>query len=194
MQPANLGNGSNPGHRARQPRRVRARRLFTLCSHARRIRLRPGRRPPLRGFHGVGRAGDGCPNGLYEEAKLVLLGKDLPFCSEERVLVHGGAGGVGSIAIQFLKSWGVEKIVATCSADRFDLGRLPIISYSFELVKSLGAHPIDYRAQNVTDQIIAEGPFEVILSCVDSDLSRWSDKVISLELNIFSSLDTRNLA
>ena len=69
------------------------------------------------------------------------------------------------MAIQLLKAWGMDKVVATCSLD------------SFELVKSLGAIPVDYRSQNVTDQIIDQGPFEVILSCVDSDLSRWSDKV-----------------
>ena len=32
-----------------------------------------------------------------------------------RVLIHGGSGGMGSAAIQMLKAWGAEKVVATCS-------------------------------------------------------------------------------
>lgn len=36
----------------------------------------------------------------------------------ERVLIHGGSGGLGTMAIQMLKAWGTEKVVATCSSDR----------------------------------------------------------------------------
>uniref|UniRef100_A0A1I7XR60 ADH_zinc_N domain-containing protein n=1 Tax=Heterorhabditis bacteriophora TaxID=37862 RepID=A0A1I7XR60_HETBA len=83
----------------------------------------------------------------------------------ERVLIHGGSGGLGTMAIQMLKAWGTEKVVATCSQD------------SFELVKSLGAIPVDYRAINATDQLINLAPFEVVLDCVNSELAKWSDKV-----------------
>ncbi|KHJ77422.1 hypothetical protein OESDEN_22958 [Oesophagostomum dentatum] len=83
----------------------------------------------------------------------------------ERVLIHGGAGGVGSMAIQMLKAWGVDKVVTTCSKD------------SADFVRELGAIPVDYRAVDVHDQLIAEGPFEVIFDCVNSDLARWSDRV-----------------
>jgi NADPH2:quinone reductase len=48
----------------------------------------------------------------------------------ERVLVHGGAGGVGSAAVQIAKARGAE-VFATESAERA------------ELVESLGARPID---------------------------------------------------
>jgi len=35
-----------------------------------------------------------------------------------RVLIHGGSGGIGVTAIQLLKAWGVPKVVATCSAKK----------------------------------------------------------------------------
>ncbi|KAJ1372319.1 hypothetical protein KIN20_034450 [Parelaphostrongylus tenuis] len=69
----------------------------------------------------------------------------------ERVLIHGGAGGVGTMAIQMLKAWGTDKVVATCSED------------SAEMVRRLGAIPVDYRSPKAREQLIEEGPFEVIL-------------------------------
>ncbi|WKX91779.1 hypothetical protein Q1695_010089 [Nippostrongylus brasiliensis] len=89
----------------------------------------------------------------------------------ERVLIHGGSGGMGTMCIQMLKAWGTEKVVATCSKD------------SAEMVKKLGAIPIDYRAEDVRDRLIAEGPFEVILDCVDTDLAKWSDNIMSVWKN-----------
>ncbi|RCN45524.1 GroES-like protein [Ancylostoma caninum] len=83
----------------------------------------------------------------------------------ERVLIHGGSGGLGTMAIQMLKAWGVDKVVVTCSNE------------SAETVRKLGAIPVDYRAADVRDQLINEGPFEVILDCVDTELARWSDQV-----------------
>ncbi|ETN75119.1 GroES-like protein [Necator americanus] len=82
---------------------------------------------------------------------------------EERVLIHGGSGGLGTMAIQMLKAWGV-----LLSADA---------------VRKLGAIPVDYRATDVCDQLIAEGPFEVILDCVDTELARWSDTVMGVWRN-----------
>jgi NADPH2:quinone reductase len=55
----------------------------------------------------------------------------------ETVLIHAGAGGVGSLAIQMAKAAGA-RVLATVSARNADL------------VRELGAEPIDYRA----------GPFE----------------------------------
>ncbi|CAD6184131.1 unnamed protein product [Caenorhabditis auriculariae] len=88
-----------------------------------------------------------------------------------RVLIHGGAGGVGSMAIQLLKAWGVDKVVATCSSD------------SFEAVQKLGAIPVDYRCPQATDKLAALAPFEVVLDTVDSELSRWSDNVMGVWRN-----------
>ncbi|KAK6044787.1 oxidoreductase, zinc-binding dehydrogenase family protein [Cooperia oncophora] len=84
----------------------------------------------------------------------------------ERVLIHGGSGGVGTIAIQMLKAWGTDKVVVTCSKD------------SADLVRKLGGIPVDYRADDVRDRLIEEGPYEVVFDCADTDLARWSDKIV----------------
>ncbi|GMT30406.1 hypothetical protein PFISCL1PPCAC_21703, partial [Pristionchus fissidentatus] len=90
---------------------------------------------------------------------------------ENRVLIHGGSGGVGTMAIQMLKAWGVRKVVVTCSAD------------SLDSMRALGATPVDYRSPTATDELIAAGPYEVVLSCVDSPLSQWSDKIMGIWRN-----------
>lgn len=45
-------------------------------------------------------------------------------------------------------------------------------------MESLGAVAVDYSSPRAREQILAEGPYEVILDCVDSDLSRWSDEIM----------------
>ncbi|CEF67675.1 Reticulon-4-interacting protein 1, mitochondrial [Strongyloides ratti] len=72
-----------------------------------------------------------------------------------RVLIHGGSGGVGISAIQLLKALNIEKVVATASEANLDI------------IKNLGD----------------EGPFDIILSCVDTELSRWSDKCMGIWRN-----------
>ena len=54
----------------------------------------------------------------------------------QQVLIHGGAGGVGHIAIQIAKARGAE-VFATVRASQFDL------------IKSYGAIPIDYTVTTV---------------------------------------------
>ncbi|WP_431262494.1 zinc-dependent alcohol dehydrogenase family protein [Roseateles chitinivorans] len=59
----------------------------------------------------------------------------------ETVLVHGGAGGVGSIALQLAKAMGA-RVLTTCSASQF------------EFVRSLGAdEAIDYEAGDYVDHV-----------------------------------------
>ncbi|KAK6046486.1 GroES-like protein [Cooperia oncophora] len=89
----------------------------------------------------------------------------------ERVLIHGGSGGLGTMAIQMLKAWGTDKVVVTCSKD------------SADLVRKLGGIPVDYRADDVRDRLIEEGPYEVVFDCADTDLARWSDKIMSVWKN-----------
>ncbi|KHN83460.1 Reticulon-4-interacting protein 1, mitochondrial [Toxocara canis] len=89
----------------------------------------------------------------------------------QNVLVHGGAGGVGTAAIQLLKACNIGSVVATCSAD------------SFQLVSSLGAKPIDYRSETAKEELKSEGPFDVILDCVDSELAAWSDSLMGIWRN-----------
>ncbi|MDR9839053.1 zinc-dependent alcohol dehydrogenase family protein [Herbaspirillum huttiense] len=58
----------------------------------------------------------------------------------QKVLVHGGAGGVGHIAVQIARALGAE-VYATGSADQQGL------------IESLGATAIDYRSQQVEDYV-----------------------------------------
>lgn len=60
----------------------------------------------------------------------------------DKVLVHGGAGGIGHIAVQLARAFGA-KVYATASA------------LNLKTVASLGATPIDYRAQSVEDYVAA---------------------------------------
>jgi NADPH:quinone reductase len=60
----------------------------------------------------------------------------------ESVLIHGGAGGVGHMAVQLARSVGA-KVFATGSAK------------SLEYIKQLGATPIDYD-RNTVEQYVAE--------------------------------------
>jgi NADPH:quinone reductase-like Zn-dependent oxidoreductase len=59
----------------------------------------------------------------------------------ERVLVHGGAGGVGSIGIQLAAGAGAE-VFTTCA------------SYDADMVRELGAdHVIDYETDDLVDEV-----------------------------------------
>jgi NADPH2:quinone reductase len=74
----------------------------------------------------------------------------------QTVLINGGAGGMGSFAIQFAKNAGV-KVAVTCGPKNIDY------------VKSLGADlAIDYRSQNVLDAVLAWAPdgVDVIMDTV----------------------------
>jgi len=76
------------------------------------------------------------------------------------VLIHGGAGGVGHIAIQIAKSRGAQ-VFTTVEPDKNDL------------IKSYGATPIDYKNTSVDDYVIkytdGEG-FDIIYDTVGGDI------------------------
>ena len=57
-----------------------------------------------------------------------------------KVLVHGGAGGVGHVAVQIARAFGAE-VFATASSDQF------------EVVRRFGATPIDYASAGVDDYV-----------------------------------------
>jgi NADPH:quinone reductase len=62
----------------------------------------------------------------------------------ETVLIHGGAGGVGSFAVQFANASGA-RVLATASAP------------NLEFLRELGADAaLDYRSNDLTDRILAE--------------------------------------
>jgi NADPH2:quinone reductase len=76
--------------------------------------------------------------------------------TNQTVLIHGGAGGVGHIAIQIARSFGA-KVFTTVSADKK------------EIVEKFGAHPIDYRSVSIADyvsQFTASEGFDIIFDTV----------------------------
>ncbi|MEV0415109.1 NADP-dependent oxidoreductase [Streptomyces sp. NPDC050448] len=80
-----------------------------------------------------------------------------------RVLIHGGAGGVGSAAIQIAKHLGAE-VVATASAD------------SVDTVRALGADQvIDYRAEQF-DEVLSD--LDVVLDTIGGETQELSFRVL----------------
>jgi NADPH:quinone reductase len=69
--------------------------------------------------------------GLVDRARLA---------AGQKVLIHGGAGGVGHVAIQIARAFGAE-VFATGSA------------HSLAIIAELGAIPIDYAKQTVEDYV-----------------------------------------
>ena len=69
--------------------------------------------------------------GLVDRAKL---------SSGQKVLIHGGAGGVGHMAVQIAKAFGAE-VYATASGE------------GLEKVRGLGATAIDYKTQTVEEYV-----------------------------------------
>ncbi|MGY4967406.1 NADP-dependent oxidoreductase [Streptomyces sp. 900105245] len=80
-----------------------------------------------------------------------------------KILVHGGAGGVGSVAVQLAKHLGAE-VVATASAD------------SVELVRNLGADQVvDYRTEQF-DEVLSD--LDVVLDTVGGQTQDRSFRVL----------------
>ena len=75
----------------------------------------------------------------------------------QKVLVHGGAGGVGHIAVQLARHLGAE-VFATGSGPA-----------KLDAIRSLGAVPIDYRAQAVAEYVAEHtggGGFDIVYDSV----------------------------
>ncbi|XP_043264004.1 reticulon-4-interacting protein 1 homolog, mitochondrial [Colletes gigas] len=72
-----------------------------------------------------------------------------------RILVLGGSGGVGTLAIQLAKAWNMH-VITTCSSD------------AVNLVEKLGADVvIDYKLDDADSKVITEGPYNIILDCAN---------------------------
>ncbi|MFG2545315.1 zinc-binding dehydrogenase [Streptomyces sp. NPDC048594] len=95
----------------------------------------------------------------------------------ERVLVHGGAGGVGSVAIQVAGALGAEVVTTARARDH-------------EFVTGLGAdHAIDFSAGDYVPQVRALGGVDVVLDTVGGDTLTRSPEVLTDRGRVVSIVD-----
>ncbi|WP_298821488.1 NADP-dependent oxidoreductase [uncultured Roseibium sp.] len=100
----------------------------------------------------------------------------------DRVLIHGGSGGVGLFAVQIAHLAGAE-VVATSRKEVQDL------------VQSLGADTtVDYRAANAWDQLAAHsnGGYDVIIDLVGGDTIQKSLSLLGAGGRVVSIVDQPN--
>lgn len=71
---------------------------------------------------------------------------------EQRILIHAGAGGVGSFAIQFAKNAGAV-VYTTCSAANFDYVKKLGADYAIDYTKEDFAKKIDQKLDSVFDTV-----------------------------------------
>ncbi|MFJ3635514.1 zinc-binding dehydrogenase [Streptomyces sp. NPDC090112] len=95
----------------------------------------------------------------------------------ERVLVHGGAGGVGSVAVQVAKALGAEVVTTARARDH-------------EFVTRLGADAvIDFSAGDYVPQVRAMGGVDVVLDTVGGDTLTRSPQVLTDRGRVVSIVD-----
>ncbi|MFD4539135.1 zinc-binding dehydrogenase [Streptomyces bauhiniae] len=95
----------------------------------------------------------------------------------ERVLVHGGAGGVGSVAIQVAKALGAE-VITTARAK------------NHEFVTRLGADvAIDFSARDYVTQVQELGKVDVVLDTVGGDTLTRSPEILTDRGRVVSIVD-----
>lgn len=105
-------------------------------------------------------------------AYLALVDR-LDIKNRKSIFIAGGAGGVGTFALQLAQYFGVETIITTASLTKH------------EYVTSMGAtHAIDYRDQDVVSEVLkltnGDG-VEVSLDCVGGDNDIICADVLSYE-------------
>lgn len=96
----------------------------------------------------------------------------------QRVLIHGGAGGVGHVAVQIARAHGAE-IFATGSGD------------SLAVIEALGATPIDYRATPVADYVArntAGAGFDIVFDTVGGTILDASFEAVARNGHVVSAL------
>lgn len=81
----------------------------------------------------------------------------------QKVLIHAGSGGVGTLAIQIAKHLGAEVAVTTSRSN-------------FELVKKLGADIVlDYKTQNFEEELSG---YDLVLDAMGGDIMKNSFKIL----------------
>lgn len=95
----------------------------------------------------------------------------------ERVLVHGGAGGVGSVAVQLASALGAEVVTTARARDH-------------EFVTGLGADlAIDFSAGDYVPQVRALGGVDVVLDTVGGDTLSRSPEILADRGRVVSIVD-----
>lgn len=95
----------------------------------------------------------GLPETFFTVWSNIFMTADL--CNGEKLLVHGGAGGIGSTAIQLAKSFGAAVFATDSPDDRC------------QLCRDLGADMvIDYETEDFVELVREKGGADVILDIV----------------------------
>uniref|UniRef100_A0A8D0C4F9 NAD(P)H oxidoreductase RTN4IP1, mitochondrial n=1 Tax=Salvator merianae TaxID=96440 RepID=A0A8D0C4F9_SALMN len=83
-------------------------------------------------------------------------------CRNKRILIFGASGGVGTFAVQLMKTWGAH-VTAVCSQD------------ASVLVKRLGADDvIDYKSGSVEEQLKKLPLFDFVLDNIGGSTEKWA--------------------
>ncbi|MFW6245060.1 MAG: NADP-dependent oxidoreductase, partial [Fibrobacterota bacterium] len=108
---------------------------------------------------------------FYEAAALPLTGtsalqaltEQIQLREGQKILIHGGAGGIGSMAIQLARAMGARVATTVSKKDK-------------DLVKSLGADKvINYKKEKFEEEI---GDYDAVLDTVGGDTYRRSFRVL----------------
>lgn len=97
----------------------------------------------------------------------------------QRVLVHGGAGGVGHVALQLAQHFGAE-VYATGGGEK-----------SLDVIKRYGAKAIDYRTEKVADYVLQHTDgvgFDVIYDSVGGANMVNSFEAASLNADVVTTV------
>jgi NADPH:quinone reductase-like Zn-dependent oxidoreductase len=114
---------------------------------------------------------------LVGASAIQALEEHIKLKSKQKILIHGGAGGIGSIAIQLARSKGAH-VATTVSTD------------NVEFVKELGADKvIDYKTQKFEERL---HDFDAVFDTVGGETTEKSFKVLKKGGIIVSMLGAPN--
>ena len=100
---------------------------------------------------------------------LILLRKSVHLEAGETVVVHAGAGGVGSVAVQLAKAWGAGRVIASASSGD-----------KRQLASDLGADvAVDSTAEDMTAALLAANDGRRVDIVLDMTGGRITDQSIA---------------
>ncbi|MGA9149873.1 MAG: NADP-dependent oxidoreductase, partial [Candidatus Nitrosopolaris sp.] len=120
-----------------------------------------------------------------EAAALPLVGvsawqalvENIALSKDQKILIHGGAGGIGSIAIQLAKYLGAYITTTVSTNDK-------------QFVQEMGANQmIDYKTQNFEDIL---NDYDAVFDTIGGEIYRRSFKVLKKGGRIVSMLEQPN--